>query len=249
LKKILSKIEGLHVIVKRIRVKLARLLIENYGLTVEDKPIFEVYLDKLLKNDSFYFIQVGAHDGVRFDNLYQKITAINCAGIVIEPLRKYFNRLKMNYEDYQNVIPLNIALHPNEKEVIIHHVDFDKLSLLPPWSGGIGSIDSKHHNESIIQSKYMAKTKVKAMSFMNLVEKYNVKHIDLLQIDVEGFDLAILKMVDFSKIKPKLIKYEYINLNKEKQEESFRLLKKNGYDVYVGKEDAIGSLNEYFKNL
>ena len=236
-------------LVKRIRVKLAKVLVERYGLEILSKPYFEMYLDILLKNESFYFIQVGAHDGVRFDNLYQKVTTVNCSGIVIEPLKKYFHRLQMNYEDYPHVTPLNIALHPNLDEVDIHHVDFDKIDMLEPWSGGIASLDAQHHKKSATPSTCMTKTKVKAMSFMNLIDEYKIESIDLLQIDVEGFDFEILKMIDFTYIKPKLIKYEYINLSDEEQEHLKILLEENGYKVYIGKEDAIASLVEYFGDI
>ncbi len=231
-------------LIKRIRTKLARLLIANYDMEIVQKSYFNKRLNKLLQNPSFFFIQVGAHDGVRFDDLYQKVTSINVHGIVIEPLQKYFDRLKMNYEDYPNVIPLNIALHPTDREVLIHHVDPAMENKLEPWSGGLGSIHKDHHNKTNIPNKYMITSTVASQTFMELITSYNVQNIDLLQIDVEGFDFDILKMIDFKIIKPKLIKYEYVNLEESIKKESLYLLNKHGYRVYIENEDAIGILNE-----
>ncbi len=229
-------------LIKRIRRKLARLLIEPYDLEIVQKSYFNLTLKELLRDPDFFFIQVGAHDGVRFDDLYQKVTHENTHGIVIEPLKKYYRRLVMNYEDYPDIFPLNLALHPTEKEVEIHHVDTEKTVDLEPWSGGLGSIDKEHHKKTNIPEEYMSSTKVPALSFMELVEQYKVNKIDLLQIDVEGFDFEILKMIDFSVIKPKLIKYEFVNLAKEVQEEASQLLEANGYRVYIEGNDAIGVL-------
>lgn len=43
------------------------------------------------------FIQVGANDGISFDNLYEFVTSHKSRGLVIEPLPHYFNRLRLNY--------------------------------------------------------------------------------------------------------------------------------------------------------
>ncbi len=42
--------------------------------------------------------------------------------------------------------------------------------------------------------------------------KYKIKRIDLLQIDTERYDYDIIKQIDFSLIKPRMICYETHNL-------------------------------------
>ena len=44
------------------------------------------------------FIQVGANDGIRFDNLYYTVTNQSWSGLVIEPLTKHFSKLANNYK-------------------------------------------------------------------------------------------------------------------------------------------------------
>ena len=44
---------------------------------------------------------------------------------------------------------------------------------------------------------------------MDLVERHHVSRIDLLQCDVEGYDFDIIKLVDFQKIRPAIIQFEY----------------------------------------
>ena len=229
---------------EKIVLSIANRLISRYGFRACRISRFDDYLSELLKQPSFFFIQIGAHDGVRFDNLYQKVTEVNVYGIVIEPIKKYFDRLEMNYEDYPFVKALNIALHPTDKEVVIHHVDNSKdtNNTLKPWSGGLGSLFVDHHNKTKIPDEYMVATKVKSMTFMGLIHQHKIKNVDLLQIDVEGFDYEILKMIDFSKIKPKLIKYEHVNLPTELQTNSKNLLIRNGYKIYIENNDTIGIL-------
>jgi len=102
------------------------LFIDRRHYAVTRRSRFQESLDELIDKPDFFFIQVGANDGVRFDELYQRVTRVNPRGIVIEPLPRYFARLKMNYEDYPGVTAVNAALHPTDTFVDIHHVDPEK---------------------------------------------------------------------------------------------------------------------------
>ncbi len=223
---------------------IARLLVapERYRLVA--RSLFGERLDTLLREHGFFFIQVGANDGVRFDGLYQKVTAVNASGIVIEPLPRYFKRLAANYEDYPGVRPLNVALHPMLDRVELFHVDPEKAARLPPWVHGIGSIDPRHHRRSDTPADCMTSTVVPAIPFSALLERYDVRRIDLLQIDVEGFDLAILEMVPFERIKPRLIKFEIAVMDEASREKAFAMLAHHGYRTHVEGEDAIAMLEE-----
>jgi hypothetical protein len=72
-----------------------------------------------------------------------------------------------------------------------------------------------------------------------LLNKHNVKKIDLLQIDVEGYDGELLVGIDFSKIKPRYIRYEdkHIdtafkdNLTKVSSDDVISYLIESGYEV------------------
>lgn len=205
---------------------------------------FDERLDDLLREPGFFFIQVGANDGVRFDGLYQKVTAVNAAGIVIEPLPRYFRRLAANYEDYPGVRPLNVALHPTLTRVEIFHVDSDKAETLPPWTHGIGSVDRNHHRRSGTSADCMTSTTVDAMTFAAVLDRFDVRRIDLLQIDVEGFDLAILEMVPFERIRPRLIKFEVTSMDVATKAKAFALLARYGYRTHLEGENGVAILPE-----
>jgi len=44
---------------------------------------------------------------------------------------------------------------------------------------------------------------------MEVIKYYELKTVDLLQIDTEGFDWNVLKMYDFNYFKPVIIQYEH----------------------------------------
>ncbi len=213
---------------------------QNY--TVIRRSRFNEILDRLLEKPKVFFIQVGANDGVRFDSLYQRVTRIFPHGLVIEPLPRYFARLKMNYEDYPGVIAVNAALHPSAAHVDIHHPDPAKIEAagLPAWAGGIGSVIPGHCQRSNVPNDCMLTTRVPAVSFTTLLEKYRVDHVDLLQIDAEGFDLELLRMFPFDRIQPGLVKYEHDWLDRTARLDAERLLRAHDYTVLIEGGDTFG---------
>jgi hypothetical protein len=48
------------------------------------------------------------------------------------------------------------------------------------------------------------------------LDKLPVGYIDVLSIDVEGFELKVLKGLNFNKYKPKILIIEYLDLNAQK---------------------------------
>ena len=49
---------------------------------------------------------------------------------------------------------------------------------------------------------------VPSMTFTELCEKYQLQHINLLQVDTEGYDSKIIRSIDFTKVKIDMIIYE-----------------------------------------
>jgi FkbM family methyltransferase len=221
-------------------------LIDRRRFRVVSRSRFAETLDKALCQPGFFFIQVGAHDGVRFDDLYGKVTAVNARGIVIEPLPRYFARLRMNYEDYPGVIPLNVALHPTAQLLTLHHVLPEAVTSgrLPSWAGGTGSANPTHHLPLGIPVDAMTTTTVPAASLRQIIEQHAVSRIDLLQIDTEGFDLDVLEMIPFDHVRPRLIKFEHVSLTPEARGRARQLLETEGYAVWSEGEDTIAGEHE-----
>lgn len=199
-------------------------------------------LEKNFKiNSTFSFIQVGANDGVSFDFLYEFVTKRNSIGVVIEPILEYFNELEANYKEFPKIIKINKALHPIEKKITIYKITPNAIDKYPDWVKGIASIDPNHHKKCNIKTEDIIKEYVESEDLMTIVNgSYESNVLDYFQIDTEGFDYEIIKMLDFEKVKPKIIKYESVNLNIETQLDTISLLKKEGYYIFHEFGDTIG---------
>src|SRR5690606_12891373 len=99
-------------------------------------------LEKNYKNNcEFSFVQVGANDGISFDFLYHFVIKRNSTGVLVEPVKEYFDELSINYKKYNRILKVNKALHKTEKKAIIYKVDKTKIDLYPDWVKGIASFD------------------------------------------------------------------------------------------------------------
>ena len=67
-------------------------------------------------------IQIGANDGKRFDDLRPYIKSKNKFCVLIEPLKKYFDELKKNYQNEKNFHFENSAITVGNEDFEIYSV-------------------------------------------------------------------------------------------------------------------------------
>jgi FkbM family methyltransferase len=80
-------------------------------------------------------------------------------------------------------------------------------------------------------------SKVKLDSVKNILQNNTIDTVNFISIDVEGWDLEILKSIDFSVVKPELICVETIffsmNNTLKKNHEIIEYMQTRGYKVYA----------------
>lgn len=182
----------------------------------------------------FFFIEIGACDGIRDDFARTRILKYKWQGILIEPVKCLFERLVDNYKGQENLIFENVAI--SDKEEIRKFYRIKKHDgHIPSACEGVGSFYSdlvvEHRSEVPDIENYLLVETVKCITFESLLQKNDVKKVDLLQIDAEGHDYAILKNVDFNVIKPKMIQFEHRHLNNDDKKECIAMLKDSGYII------------------
>lgn len=197
-------------------------------------------------NQDFFVVQIGANDGKMADPIHNKVKQYNWDGVFVEPVTYLFERLKNNYKEVtSNLMFENSVITNFTGEVDFNQFpqEFENNSEFPYWATGMGSL-LKHFkspaNTNLKSKNFKIVTKkTPCLTFTDLLNKHNVKKIDLLQIDVEGYDGELLMGVDFSEIKPKYIRYEdkHIDtafkddLTKVCSEDVVSYLTESGYEV------------------
>ncbi len=163
---------------------------------------------RLSQTRDFFFVQIGANDGLLCDQVYPFITRFHVAGLAVEPLPDLFEKLQQTYRNYPRVKPVNVALHRTATKATIYRADPADRSL-PSGKAGAASFDREHLLRFDIPDASIIPVEVPCVTLQQLLDRYQVGSVDLLQIDTEGYDIEIIRMIDFNRIKPSIIRFEH----------------------------------------
>ena len=194
------------------------------------------YLDSVLKElesvDDLFFVQIGANDGVVHDPFYRYICSNDWRGILVEPVRCYYDRLQQNYIGNTKLIFENCAISDCNEYRSFYRIQ-EGLDFMPAWSEGLGSfrLDVLLKHKRLIPSieNYIVEESVECISFETLLVRHAICKVDLLMIDTEGYDFEILKQIDFAWIKPRAIIFEHKHLSPQERRECTSLLESYDY--------------------
>jgi len=197
---------------------------------------------QILQTEDFFFIQIGANDGVRADKLFPIVTRHHLKGIVIEPLKDLFAQLVANYADHPMITPLNIAIDKQDGIRILYRISPD-IGAVPDWCHGIASFNRDHVLSVTAKypgiENYIIEEEVVCLSFASLIKSQKIDKIDFLQIDTEGYDYEIIKTIDFDLMPPQIIRYEDTALSRRVSINCVEYLIQKGYRVFGERHDII----------
>ena len=160
----------------------------------------------------FGLVVIGAHFGVW---LKDKVTKYKDKEILLVEPVPYNNKiLKENYFKQNNISICTNAVFSENKIKNFYFVKEDSIHKLGKhWASGIGSFDKQHilnhkNKRFKITEDDIEKIEIEFITFNNLVDKYEIKSIDSLQIDVEGAEFEILNSIDYKKVNIKNLQFE-----------------------------------------
>jgi len=205
-----------------------------YSQCEEDIFLNENYFKN--KKNGIY-IELGALDGILFSNTKFFEDTLNWTGILIEPHSLMFELLQKNRPN--NYLFNNLVSNTNELLNFKYFIDCHAAV------SGVENTLSQHHfdvyynninNNHLRQSSIM----IKPISLTEIIKQTDIKHFDLLSLDVEGHELEVLQSWDFS-VSIDIIIIEMLGVQLEKDEMCRKILIENGY-----KFDTIYKHNEIF---
>ena len=209
-----------------------RLVYCALGLGTRTEGDFLFALAKRQKN--VFVLQVGANDGVSGDPIHRFITKYGWRGLLLEPLPDIFEKLQRNYQEQTGVVLCNAALADRDGAMKFYRINPGPD--VPGWCNGLGSFFIKtvlsHKDRFPEIENHLVEQTIQALSFASVVEAYEIKRIDVILIDAEGYDYEILKLIDFQRFRPALVIYEQIHLSDAVKKASIELLNKAGYSVH-----------------
>ena len=201
------------------------------------QKLFHKVITEMSINDfDFFFIQIGAKDGKRLDPIYKYVIRYSWRGVLVEPVSIWFNKLLKTYKDYPKLKFKNVAICDEDGEKQFYKIRSDNWYLRL-----IGGSLSSFSLETILKHAWrpglrsnIVKTTISCMSLESLIREYDIKKINLLVVDTEGYDFNILKQIDFVKIKPMSVFYEHKHLSDIDKQKAESMFLEHGYQVKIG---------------
>ena len=200
---------------------------------------------------SFGLIVIGAHSGIHLKNLISEYKDQEI--LLVEPVPYNYQILENEYKNQENISICRNALIDKSKKDFFHYVKKDSITKLGKhWASQIGSFDKNHilnhkNKRFDIKADDIETIQIEFITFDDLIQKYSIKSIDKLQIDVEGAEYKIMNSINFKKTEINKILFEskhfdgtFIEGKKLKEIED--KLKSNGYKLQqIDKENILAS--------
>lgn len=192
----------------------------------------EIYLLDYFKNvNNGFLVDIGAADGINNSNS-RKLIELGWSGLLVEPNKKNYNKIKELYSLNQKIILENCGCsysnQLNQKFYIDKNDCYEQLSTF--------SYDQTIKCKNLYNCPFVEDI-VDVYNTAELLLKHNIKNIDFLSIDTESYDSNVILGIDFNKIKINLICVENIN------SEAYDILINNNYKI------CHRSDNTFFKKL
>jgi FkbM family methyltransferase len=190
----------------------------------------DVLLDRLFREQkSGFYIDVGAAHPM-FENDTKALYDRGWSGINIEPNKSFYDALAAERKRDRN---LNLAVSDDSGELRFFEVVGTGLSTCDPEEAG----RAREKGFEIIERP------IKTETLQNILSAENPPRIDLLKIDVEGFEPNVIRSNDWNRFRPHVILAEatFPETPTRRPDVAGALLEKEGYRrVYFD------GLNDYY---
>ena len=170
--------------------------------------------------DNGFFVEAGALDGLFMSNT-KILEDLGWKGLLIEPSARAVKECRKN----RNVPVEECALVSKNYTEDTVSGDF----FFAGENGGLGAWSSINRDGyKVFHDGKEVKIQVKALTLGKVLNKYNITKVDLLSLDVEGYELEVLDGLDFDNVDIRYILME-VNLDSYSLDEANLFLEKKGY--------------------
>jgi FkbM family methyltransferase len=154
-----------------------------------------------------FFVDIGALDGKRCSNTYS-FELVGWKGVCAEAHPFYIDYLKKNRPDS---IIVHAAIAAKNKESVTFYTNY--LGSLSTLDKRLGGYFKKQYGKNFGGFKPV---QVPMRTVDSILEENEIESVDVVSIDVEGTELAVLRGFDLRKYKPRVLVIEAIDSRRKK---------------------------------
>ena len=186
----------------------------------------------------FGLVVIGAHTGQYLKETISKHSEKNI--LLVEPVPYNYEVLEREYANNEKFFICKNAVLDISNKQNFFYVKKDSIKKLGKhWATGIGSFDKNHilghkGKRFNIKDEDIQEIEIEFIKFEELIERYAIKSIDKLQLDVEGAEYKILNSIDFHKVRINEIFFESKHFDGtffegKKLKQTKKMLENSGY--------------------
>jgi FkbM family methyltransferase len=183
--------------------------------------VLELALLKAISDEKqdFYFVQVGANDGLMHVSLNPLIRKYGLRGCLVEPMPAVFNMLKHNYRDQPQLEFRNVVIGERDGDSPIHRLKRD-APVAHEFLHGLARQDSDYSHKmakSVGLENYTDIVHCRILTFESLLADLSTRHVSMLYVGTEGTDDKIVDAAFGADVFPPIINYGWTEMPLERR--------------------------------
>lgn len=197
------------------------------------------------RTGDFFFVQIGANDGVTGDPIRRHVQQSGWSGLLVEPVPHVFAQLRKNYAGQPGLKFANVAVAQTDGTATMLaavQLPGGRANPLSPVSTFDREVLRKHEWMADNPNDLTQPIDVPTRTLSTLFEEYGVRQLDGLFIDTEGYDKVVLDQLDLETHAPRFILYEHGHLGPEACGELALRFSTAGYDLTTLRRDTFAEL-------
>lgn len=168
------------------------------------------------------FVEIGANDGLHMSNSWFFEKTLGWKGICVEANPSVFKALKINRPGCTNVNAL-VGVKNGTAAASAPFISFyrtrEKAKVANDWETGLSGIEGSN-NETLrnlataqafahrAKGLEVRRDMLPIRTFADIFAENNISQIDFMSLDVEGHELDVLRSINFSKVRVRIIATE-----------------------------------------
>lgn len=200
----------------------------------------------------FFFVNIGANDGVSNDPIYPFLREYGWRGIAVEPLEPVFEALRQNYAGFPGVVLERAAIAPEPRPFyyIPAGAGYERT-----WTTQVGTLDPGFLEKTIHLMRTfefegpvpagleqsVVRVDVPCLTFDALMAKHRADHVDFINLDAEGCDYEIACTIDLARWRPGVLCIETADMRPEQRADFERRVAAQGY-IFLEPFDIFSSV-------
>lgn len=197
-----------------------------------------------------FYVQVGANDGRMADPVFAIAKRNGWRGLLIEPHPTYFSALEERYRNRPGFTLLPVGISDHEGVLDLYHLEDARMAQFPRWVHGSASVDKRRVVRQVqlacnqmgiaYVEEMVAHTAMPVRRLDSVLPEQAILAVDLIVIDVEGHELAVMASADLSTLSLRGLLVECNGRNAVEKPAYVAAMQRAGMTVYELGDDLCG---------